>query len=106
MLDALWMTYTNVIKHVLTFTYLTLQRIWETIKHIYIARHVVTLGENIEINIEDDEIDNYQANLMTERPPDVEWDLNFVQQPGKEQKVTKVVEQVLLHALLLTFSTT
>lgn len=44
--------------------------------------------------IEDDEIDNYHMSIRTEKPPEVEWDLKLTQQPGKEQKVTKVVEEV------------
>ena len=51
-------------------------------------------GEAVEITIEDDEIDDYKVELKTDRPQDIDWDLNLVQKPGKEQKVTKVVEEV------------
>ena len=56
-------------------------------------------GEAVEITIEDDEIDDYKVELKTDRPQDIDWDLNLVQKPGKEQKVTKVVEEVSMQWL-------
>ena len=53
----------------------------------------------MEITVEDDEIDDYKVELKTDRPQDIDWDLNLVQKPGKEQKVTKVVEEVSKHAV-------
>lgn len=52
------------------------------------------LGEVVEIPIEDDEIDNYQLHLKTDRPQEIDWDLSITQKPGQEQMVTKVVEEV------------
>lgn len=60
----------------------------------YYSRINCAVGEELHITVEDDEIDNYQLNLKTDRPQDIDWDLNLVQKPGKEQKVTKVVEEV------------
>lgn len=51
-------------------------------------------GEAYEVHIDEDEIDNYQINLRTERPEDIDWDISIVQKPGQEQKVTKIVEEV------------
>lgn len=52
-------------------------------------------GESVEITVEDhDDIDDYRVQLKTDRPQDIDWDLNLIQKPGKEQKVTKVVEEV------------
>ena len=53
----------------------------------------------MEITVEDDEIDDYKVELKTDRPQDIDWDLNLVQKPGKEQKVTKVVEEVSKHTV-------
>jgi len=55
---------------------------------------VIYSGEAVEVQIEDDEIDSYHVELKTERPPEIDWDLSLQQKPGKEQTVTKVVEEV------------
>ena len=44
--------------------------------------------------IEDDEVDNYELAIKTDRPQDIDWDVSLIQKPGKEQMITKVVEEV------------
>lgn len=46
------------------------------------------------MTIDDDDIDNYEFKLNTQAPDEIDWDLNILQRPGQEQKVTKVVEEV------------
>ncbi|XP_067941004.1 uncharacterized protein [Watersipora subatra] len=64
------------------------------------APEYFTKGEAVEIKIEDDEIDDYKMSVKTAKPPQVEWDLTLTQQPGKEQKVTKVVEETVEEEML------
>lgn len=70
------------------------QRLYSRVFFSCVLSSVIDSGEKVEISIDDDEIDSYQLSLKTDRPKDIDWDLNILQKPGKEQKFTKVVEEV------------